>query len=82
MPVRFQSFYIQNTPVSNRRIATAAKSSASSMVRHPIAAPILRSLPERVKGIPIRRDSRDFAAEIPKTFSTKSHPYSFLVLLL
>jgi hypothetical protein len=42
--------------------------------RQPMSAPILRCRPDLVKGMPILRESRAFAAEMPKARFQENPP--------
>jgi len=54
-------------------------SSAAAVMQQPSARPTLRCRPERVSGIPICLERRDFAAEMPSArFHEKENPY-FLI---
>jgi hypothetical protein len=53
---------------------TTIITSPKTGTKHPSIDPILRCLPDLVKGMPILRDSLDFAAEIPRNLFQENPP--------
>jgi len=62
--------------VIQHAIAAAPPAPNASGIQHPTARPIFRRLPERLNGMPVLREIRDFAEEIPVArFHENEKPY-------
>jgi hypothetical protein len=69
-----------NHPTSTKIPSAINRSATKTGIRHPIAAPALRCLPDLVKGIPVFLDIRDLAAETPRKRFHENPPLLAIII--